>query len=168
MPSLNVARRNASGQTLGDSLYVFGGIGGSTVIERLNLKLNMQRMSDKFELIEVKLPSPISDIGLLPCLSAQELLLVGGFSPEGHSLKQILKFQARTTAASGSQDQVECSIEEMDSEGFRADFFNTNSMVSVPEGTNAGSEQCILYGAQFKHTFTGSAFTTSQQMQPLK
>ena len=87
MPSLNVARRNASGQTLGDSLYVFGGIGGSTVIERLNLKLNMQRMVDKFELIEVKLPSPISDIGLLPCLSAQELLLVGGFSPEGHSLK---------------------------------------------------------------------------------
>ena len=166
MPNLNIARRNASGQTIGDSLFVFGGIGGSTTIERLNLKLNMQRTGgDKFELIEVKLPYPASDIGLLPCLSAQEVLLVGGFSPEGHSLKRILKFSARPAAAQNSQDQVDCLIEELDSESFRADFFNTNSLVSVPESSssNPATEQVILFGAQYKHTFTGSTFTSSQQ-----
>jgi len=41
MPSLQVARQNASGLTIGDYLYVFGGSGGCNSIERLNIKLNM-------------------------------------------------------------------------------------------------------------------------------
>lgn len=57
MPSLNVARKNATGITIGDSLYVFGGLSGGTSIERLNLKLNMQRTGDKFEILDVKMPS---------------------------------------------------------------------------------------------------------------
>ena len=87
MPSLNIARMNATGQTIGDYLYVFGGISGGATIERLNLKMNMQRMGDKFELLDIKLPCSASDIGLLPCMNPQEVLLVGGFSTEGHSLK---------------------------------------------------------------------------------
>lgn len=57
MPSLNVARKSATGITIGDSLYVFGGLSGGTSIERLNLKLNMQRTGDKFEILDVKMPS---------------------------------------------------------------------------------------------------------------
>ena len=80
MPNLNIARMNATGITIGDSLYVFGGQAGGTSIERLNLKLNMQRSGDKFELLEIRLPKQASDIGLVPCLSATDILLIGGFS----------------------------------------------------------------------------------------
>lgn len=162
MPSLNIARRNATGQTIGDSLYVFGGINSGATIERLNLKMNMQRMGDKFELLDIKLPCSASDIGLLPCLSPQEVLLVGGFSSDGQNLKQILKFQAQaschTSQADGSQEQVECTVEEMHSEGLRADFFNTNSVVTVE---CSSGDKCLIFGAQYKHTFTGSTFTAS-------
>ena len=47
----------------------------------------MQRSGDKFELIEIRLPMPASDIGLLPCLSPQEILLVGGFGPDNRTVK---------------------------------------------------------------------------------
>ena len=86
MPILNIARQNATGQTIGDSLYVFGGINGGTSIERINLKLNMQRNGDKFELLEIRLPTSASDIGILPCLSPQEILLVGGYGTDGRSV----------------------------------------------------------------------------------
>lgn len=166
MPSLNIARRSASGMTIGDSLYVFGGIGAGTTIERLNLKQNMtQRSGDKFEVIDIKLPVAVSDIGILPCISPQEVLLVGGFSSENRSLKQILKFSARPATSShtsGSQEQVECSIEEVqnEAEAFRADFFNTNALVTI----HNSNDQCVLYGAQFRHTFVGGSFTSSQQI----
>ena len=103
MPNLNIARSSATGQTLGDSLYIFGGISGGVTIERLNLKVNMQRSGDKFELLEIRIPTAASDIGILSCLSPQEVLLVGGFSTDGHSIKQILKFQARPAAISSGQ-----------------------------------------------------------------
>ena len=38
MPNLSIARYCATGQTLGDYLYVFGGIVGGDSIKRLNLK----------------------------------------------------------------------------------------------------------------------------------
>ena len=84
---MNVARMNATGITIGDSLYVFGGQNGGKSIERLNLKLNMQRAGDKFELLDINLPVQASDIGLVPCLSATDILLVGGFSAEGRCVK---------------------------------------------------------------------------------
>ena len=87
MPSLQIARQNASGLTIGDYLYIFGGSGGCNTIEKLNIKLNMQRNGDKFELIDIKLPIPSSDIGLLPSLNPQETLLVGGFGADGRSVK---------------------------------------------------------------------------------
>ena len=43
MPALNFARHSATGITIGESLYVFGGAGGLLSIEKLSLKLNMQR-----------------------------------------------------------------------------------------------------------------------------
>ena len=148
MPILNIARQNATGQTIGDSLYVFGGINGGTSIERINLKLNMQRNGDKFELLEIRLPTSASDIGILPCLSPQEILLVGGYGTDGRSVAQIMKFQARTMGtgqSNSSQDQVECSIEELNAEGFRADFFNMNSVVTMDNSEN--NDQCMIFGA---------------------
>lgn len=49
LPELIVPRAKASGCIIGDFLYVFGGVGSSSSIERLNLKLNMVRTGDKFE-----------------------------------------------------------------------------------------------------------------------
>lgn len=105
LPGLNVARQNASGMTLGDYLYVFGGSGGCNSIERLNIKLDMQRTGEKFVLLDIKLPTAASDIGFVPSLSPQETLLVGGFGADGRSMNQLLKFSARPTGnTEGSQD----------------------------------------------------------------
>ena len=87
LPNLQVARHSASGTTMGDSLYVFGGVGGATFIEKLNLKLNMLRSpADRFEVIEPKLPQASSDIGLISSLSPTEILIAGGFSAENRSI----------------------------------------------------------------------------------
>jgi len=43
MPCLNVARHSATGITIGDSLYVFGGQGGGNSIERINIRPSAQR-----------------------------------------------------------------------------------------------------------------------------
>ena len=80
LPDMIVPRAQASSCILGDFLYVFGGIGGKSTIERLNLKLNMVRTGDKFEMIEAKLPTDAFDIGIVPQISTSELLLIGGFS----------------------------------------------------------------------------------------
>lgn len=41
-----------------------------------------------------------------------------------------------TGQSNSSQDQVECSIEELNAEGFRADFFNMNSVVTMDSSEN--------------------------------
>mmetsp|Transcript_25039 Transcript_25039/g.33572 ORF Transcript_25039/g.33572 Transcript_25039/m.33572 type:complete len:163 (+) Transcript_25039:1494-1982(+) len=162
MPNLNVARHSATGITIGDSLYVFGGVGGATFIERLNLKLNMQRSSqDRFEVIEAKLPLAASDIGLLPCLSPTEILLVGGFSAENKSVSNLAKFSAKTVAGSGSQDHCDHMVEELDAGDLKADFFSTNSVVTAD---TAEGEAVIICGAQYKHTFNGTKFIKSQAL----
>ena len=66
LPDLKIARAKPSGCVIGDFLYVFAGIGGQSTIERLNLKLNMIRTGDKFEIIEAKLPFDAADIGVIP------------------------------------------------------------------------------------------------------
>ena len=159
MPSMNVARMNATGITIGDSLYVFGGQAGGKSIERLNLKLNMQRAGDKFELLDINLPVQASDIGLVPCLSATDILLVGGFSAEGRCVKQQLKFTAKSTGTNGSQDQLEHSIEAMEEEICKPDFFSSNNVVTAD---SAEGESVIVFGAQYKHIFTGMTFSKSQ------
>ena len=40
----------------------------------------MVRTGDKFEKLEVKLPNDAFDIGVIPQLNQNELLLIGGFS----------------------------------------------------------------------------------------
>ena len=163
LPNLQVARHSASGTTMGDSLYVFGGVGGATFIEKLNLKLNMLRSpADRFEVIEPKLPQASSDIGLISSLSPTEVLIAGGFSAENKSIQHLSKFTVRHLAgpsASGSQDQCDHLIEELDASEMKADFFSTNSMVTAD---TAESEVVILFGAQFKHTFHGINFVKSQ------
>ena len=160
MPNLIVARHSASGITIGDSLYVFGGAGGILSIEKLNLKQNMQRAGDKFEVLDAKIMVTATDIGLLPCLSPTEVLLVGGFSPEdGRSVNQLAKFTARPVAGGVSQDLCEYTIDELSAGEMKPDFFSSNSIVT---NFSADGESVVIFGAQYKHTFTGMTFTRSQ------
>jgi len=105
------------------------------------------------------MPIAASDIGVIPCLSPTDVLLVGGFGAEGRSIKQVLKFSARLAGSSGSQDQLEHCLEELDAGDMKADFFSTNSVVT---DDTAECDSVTIFGAQYKHTFAGMAFTKSQ------
>ena len=149
LPDLVVPRAQASGCIMGDFLYVFGGIGGQSTIERLNLKLNMVRTGDKFEKLEVKLPNDAFDIGVIPQLNQNELLLIGGFS-ENKCINQNIKFSAiQSLADDGSQPNTEYSIEEvMQDEStkieMKPDFFSSSSMMVIdPEN----AEVITIFGA---------------------
>ena len=163
MPNLNNARISPSGLTINDSLYVFGGANGVNSIERLNIKLNMQRQGDKFEVLDVKLPIAASDIGLIPCLNPHEVLLVGGYSYlDQKSLNTVLKLTVKPTGSrsgmDGSQEHIEHQIEEVDgADAMKADFFMANNVVTMDGETEA----CVIYGAQYKHYFNGASFGES-------
>ena len=102
----------------------------------------MVRTGDKFEQIEAKLPTDAFDIGVVPQLSSNELLLVGGYSDK--CLNQILKFSAVPISADdGSQPNIEYAIEEVAAQDestkveMKPDFFSCSSMIVVdPENAD--------------------------------
>ena len=78
---------------------------------------------------------------------------------EGRCVKQILKFTAKPSGTTGSQDQVEHGIEEMDSSTSKPDFFSTNNVVTAD---SREGEAVVVFGAQYKHIFTGMTYSKSQ------
>jgi hypothetical protein len=100
LPNLNVARASASGTTIGDNLYIFGGLGDLSSIERLCLK---QGKSDAFETLDVKLPIGCQDMGFVPLPNPNEMLVLGGYNSEKKSLSGALKFSATPVDMDGSQ-----------------------------------------------------------------
>ena len=73
----------------------------------------MVRTGDKFEKIEAKLPTDAFDIGIVPQLSNNDLLLIGGYS-DNKCLNQMLKFSAIPTSVDdGSQPNIEYAIDEV-------------------------------------------------------
>lgn len=116
----------------------------------------MIRTGDKFEQIEPKLPTDAFDIGVVPQLSTNDLLLVGGYSDK--SLNQILKFSAVPCSVDdGSQPNIEYAIEEVAQDEntkveMKPDFFSYSSMLVIdPENADV----VTIFGAQFKHSFVG-------------
>ena len=57
----------------------------------------MVKVVEKFEILEVKLPISVSEIGIVPLAGNQDLMLIGGFNEKERSLKQLLKFTAVQT-----------------------------------------------------------------------
>ena len=161
-----VPRAKPSGCVIGDFLYIFAGICGQSTIERLNLKLNMARTGDKFEMIETKLPFDASDVGIIPQLNPNEILLVGGFS-DGKSINQVTKFSAvPNSAEDSSQPIIEYTIEDVPREEntkveMKPDFFSCNSMILTD---HENTDIVNIYGASFKHTFVGQHIA---QCEPL-
>jgi hypothetical protein len=113
LPSLNTARASASGHILSDHLYVFGGnttspsshrITPLASIERLNLKRCLSSSTPHFEPLDVSLPLPLCDIGILPLYPPTDLLLLGGFSPSTQSPQPLsrLRFSAINTSLNDS------------------------------------------------------------------
>ena len=157
LPDLKIARAKPSGCVIGDFLYVFAGNGGQGSIERLNLKLNMIRTGDKFETIETKLPFDAADVGIIPQLNANEILLVGGFK-DGKCLNQVTKFSAVPNSADdSSQPLIEYSVEEVPREEntkveMKPDFFGCNSMILTD---HENDNIVTIFGASYKHTFVG-------------
>lgn len=116
----------------------------------------MVRTGDKFEKIEIKLPTDAIDIGVVPQHNSNEILLIGGFS-EGKCLNQILKFSALPLLDEGSQQSIEYNIEEVPKEEntqleMKHDFFSCSSMF-LTDPTSA--DILTIFGAQFKHSFVG-------------
>jgi hypothetical protein len=166
LAELNVARSCASAAVLGDYLYVFGGSELEMTIERFNLKASISKVVEKFEPMDIKLPTGASEIGILPLASRNELMLIGGFggqlSEKEHSLNQRLKFVAHEDGTQGNADFVIEDLSQTQNEELTAksemkpDFFQAGQMIIRQ------SEKTLIFGAQFVHIFEGSTFIASE------
>ena len=170
LADMNVARSSSAGAILGEYLYVFGGSELEMSIERYNLKASMVKVVEKFELLDIKLPLGVSEIGIVPLPSSQELMLIGGFGghlgEKEHSLNQRLRFIALATMTEdGSQDSTDFVIEDLSQtqneeltsrSEMKPDFFQASQMIVIE------AHKTLIFGAQFVHTFEGTAFVSSE------
>ena len=130
---LNVPRSCASGSILGDYLYVFGGSELEMTIERFNLKASLTKVVEKFEILDIKLPTGSSEIGIVPLQSRNELMLIGGYggqlNEKEHILNQRLRFIANEDGTQGSADFIiedlsQTQVEELTLKSeMKPDFF---------------------------------------------